>query len=816
MVKRISSLVVALAFALFFLSTLSAACTVNLDKTFYVGGETATAAMSCSTNPEKNTAYTLTWTYQNGTIVETDSGTTANIVDQLFYQSYTIPSTWPNGVFLNASMNGTGLTITQNDSANVTALGSGGNATLEIVNTTFGGGFLGLVASVRAIVTDETAKRISGGLCHVTALSNDETEVLLESYGTLIGGVLDVSDILPPSRFNEGTDYAYSVECFCGSAGSKNECIDEEGVPVENSIGSAKNFFTTKTYLTLNLVTDKSSYDLRDFITICANITNSNYSYRIPLQIDYQARCSVGSDNNNDLDRVLIFSDGESYDKRGISTNTTQMQCKKFVVPEIRAYEGTNSTCYASSNVWVIGEDGEKILDYPITSNVFYINSTELNINTDWSQISNLTFNSIVNLSADSFKDWNGSNYGNIDIRLISSDENLDTGLRKIMRGIDLNNFLISKYVKTISVVNLTGGNITPYLEFTDEGNLEIELRDQNLNQSGWYNITIVFNDFEERQAIALEGISNKTGTFHLAVDCPSYAAAGSDITCQLSAQVEDSQLVEKEVDFTCYLYDGVSNYNSLNFNQMINRTLFTVNKTIAVPSSFSGTQNYIFQCEAGYYNLGSRTDYFYDSFVTNYASASSGSGSSGSNYITGDASLEVPSGTDSDGDGIPDSEDTDNLGPKNLSDTAFGKILKIISIIALLVLLWVVIAGLNSRSELKHKFSKIILTAIIIVAGIGLIVYLANLLQGTINFKNFLQDSLVRGIILAIFIALIIAFLFRVLNIRGEIKFGRDKIYDRYDRSLKEQNKINKEILKKELEHVKKFKNYKVVKVKK
>lgn len=809
MVKKFFILVVLLAFALSFVS---ASCVVTLDKTSYVAGETATAAMSCSTNPEKNTDYTLTWSYQNGTIVETDSGTTPNTVNQLFYQSYTIPSSWPNGIYLNASMNGTGLTITQNDSANVTGVGGGGSATLEITNTTFGGGYLGLVSSVKATITDETGKKISGGLCDISALSNDESQVLLEAYSTIVGGMIGLSDVLPPTRFKEGTDYAYEIECFCGSLGSSTECIDEDGNSINNSVGSAKNFFTTKTYLTLNTVVNGETFNMKDFITICVNVTNIDYPERIPIEIDYQARCSVGTDNNNDLDRILIFSDGQSYDKRGISASTTQMQCKKFIVPEVREYEGNNNTCYASSNVWVIGENGERILGYPTTSPLFYINSTELNLKVDWAQTSNLTFNSIINLSADSFSSWNGSNYGNIDIQLISSDEINDPDLRQIINGVDLNNFLISKYIKSVTVTNLTGDIVPSYLEFNDDGNLEIELRNQNLNQSGWYNLTVVFNDYEERTAVALEGIENKTGTFHLAVDCPSYAAAGSDITCQISARVEDSQIVQKEVDFTCYLYDGISNYNSLNFNQMINHTLFTTNKTISVPSTFTGTQNYIFQCEAGYYNLGSRIDYFYDSFVTYTSSGSSGSSSTRGNPITGDASLEVPDDEDKNGNGIPDSEEE---GPGIFSGSAFSKILKILSVIAVLVLIFIIVSGLKSRSESKNKFAKIFLTALIIVGIIALLIYLFNKIPSDLP-KKIIQDSLFRGIILTIFIALVIAFLFRVLNIRGEIKFGRDKIFDRYDKKMKEQEKINKEILKHELQHQKNLRNYKIVKIKK
>lgn len=817
--KIYSFIIVALAFAILFISTISASCTVNFGKETYVKGETITATMTCSLATEKSKAYTLNWTYQNGTVVEIDNGTTPSTTGQFFYQSYTIPSTWPTGVFVNASLAGVSLTVTQNDSANVTAIATSNS--LVITNSSFGGGYLGLVSSVKAMVKDENGKKISGGFCKISFWSNDETKMLLSQDTIAVDGEIKVSDILPPTRFEEGTDYAYKILCYCGSAGSGTECIDENGISVNNSIGSAKNFFTTSTWLNVNTIVDKSIYHLKDEVFVCANVTNINYSYRIPLHIFYQIRCSKEKDNNEDTDRILIaFNPDNKPDVRGISVNTTQMQCMKFIIPEEEYLMGRNSECYASTTVWVIDSSHNELLSYSTSSSIFNVTSDEINLEADWQWVSDSRINSVINLS--NFENTNininGTGVGNIDVRLYFGE------------GFNLNNiFDIANIISNISVQNTTSTLIehTDYeIEFLEDGYLELEMRNVYLNDS-WFNISIDFYDLDLRQTIALEGINNsanrsatalegienKTGTFHLAVDCPSYAAAGSNITCALSAKVEDSQIVQKEVDFTCYLYDGISNYNSFNFNQMINHTLYSVNKTIAVPSTFTGTQNYIFQCEAGYYNLGSRIDYFYDSFVTNYASLSSGSSGpsiGGSNPITGGAII-----------GFPDENGTDNKSPGERTpifpESAFGMVLKILSIIAVLILLWVVIAGLNSKSEIKNKFSKIILTAIMIVAGIGLIAYLANLLQGNLELtKNFLQDSLVRGIILTIFIALIIAFLFRVLNIRGEIKFGRDKIYDRYDRSLKEQNKINKEILKKELEHERKFKNYRIVRINK
>lgn len=792
-------LLMALLIGVFLISSVSAACTVTLDKDSYVAGETATASMICTTNPEKNTAYTLNWTYQNGTQVETDTGTTPNIVNQLFYQSYTIPSTWPNSVWLNASLFGTGLSVTQNDSANVTS--TGGASTLQITNATFGGGYLGLVSSIKAIVKDENGKKISGGNCEIIALSNDETSVLLQGTTHPIDGDLEISDILSPTRFNEGTDYSYHIHCYCGSAGGATECVDEDGINVNNSIGSTTNFFTTKTYLTVNTITDKSTYDMRNFISICANTTNIDYSERIPLQIDYQARCSVGDDNNSDLDRSLIFSDGEGYDKRGISANTTQMQCKRFIIPEIREYEGTFSTCYASTNVWIIGEDGNKLLVYPTTSNMFYINSTELNLKVDWAQTSNLTFNSIINMSSEDFQDWNGTNTGNIDIRLISPDETLDPDLRKVIQAVDLNNFLTSEYINSITVTNLSGDNVTPYLEFTDDGNLEIKLRDQYLGKTGWYNVTIVFNNYDERQAVALEGINNKTGTFHLDVDCPAEGIISNDMTCTITAYVEDSQIMEKEVDFTCYITDGIFTYSSTNFNQMITRNAASFQKDFSVPSSFNSGQQYVLQCTADYYNLGSRRDSFYDTFIANTATGGGGS-------VSGEEGEGAPITGGATGGGTKpiDWGEIFPFGPEAKVPVIF---IASVAGLALLILILRLILRKRKPHHLSYKSEKIFSTILKIIAflfvltAVGIILYYSAGLATKILSLSWLQDSLIRGMILIAFIIFMIIILFRALNLQGEIKFG-GKRFSNDTKVTRLQNKINRRVLKDELRRVK------------
>jgi hypothetical protein len=329
-------------------------------------------------------------------------------------------------------------------------------------------------------------------------------------------------------------------------------------------------------------------------------------------------------------------------------------------------------------------------------------------------------------------------------------------------------------------------------------------MRDVRLNDS-WFNISIDFYSLDLRQTEALEGIENKTGTFHLDVDCPSQGKISSNINCSITAQIEDPQLVQKEVDFTCYISDGTNSFSSLNFNQMVNKTSITIFREFAVPSTFIDANSYVLQCHADYYNLGSRRDSFYDTF-TAVKELSSGSGSSGSyaNSITGNAVVELPEGETEEGDG----------------DIA-GEIIKIIVndfwiygiVIAFLILALIILKKSSSKSF------KILFISLFAVGIIGILYYGAIFLNGvfgeSVSGEELIKDSFIRGIILTIFISFVVAFLFRILNIRGEIKFGEDGFF-RNNKSIKEQEKLNKLILKNELRNEKNLKRYKIVKIKK
>jgi hypothetical protein len=791
---RFDKIISLIFMGIFLISFASATCTVTLDKTEYVQTETVTAAIVCDEPQEKSLSYALNWTNSSGALVHQDNGTTPATKGELFYEDYVLPADYLGAI--NATLSGDGLTAAE-DTANVTALAAGGNENiLVITNSSFGGGYIGSVGSITAMVKDENGKKISGGRCMISGWSNDESQMILSKETFIVDGDVKVDAIMSTERFAEGTQYAYKILCYCGSAVSGTECIDEDGANINNSVGNTKGSFETKTWLTVNTVVDKSVYEMKKEIFICANITNVDYTKRIHIPIRYESRCSAGTDNNQDTDRILIIYD-YVLDERGINANTTQMQCKKFIIPEERYLMGRDSECYASTEVIVLNEANEEVISYHTSSSVFNISSDEINLKPDWQWISNTRLNSIFNLSDSAFEDYNGTGVGNIDLQLHSNFNELD-----IAHALELFNSIANVTVKNLT--STLTRHIDYELEFTEEDHVEIELRNVDLSKSsgvGWWNITIDFYNLDLRQTEALEGVENKTGTFHLAVDCPSVVDVGSNMNCSISAQVEDSQVVEKEVDFTCYISDGVNEFSSLNYNQMINRSLITLYREFLVPSSFASGSQYILQCHADYYNFGSRRDSFYDTFTTTSAEVSV-------EGRYGDGGFAV---------GIPITGGVVDEGEPTEKDIPFIPDEKgeIILLLILILIIGAVIFILLKRRRIYYKDFKLPHFRILIgiVISIGLVLLIGNFLYRIIkNLATYSigQDPLFRNIIFIGFIVGMIILLFKTLNIRGEIRFGEDIQSKRYQddkKTSKLQHKINQEILKVELAQAKKEK---------
>jgi hypothetical protein len=837
---KISKIISLIFIGIFLISLVSSTCNVLFDKESYSPTETVTAELWCSEPAEKSQTYTLNWTNSTGDQIELDTGTTPATKNQRFYENYILPSEYTgaiNATFVEAILD------TATDGANVT--GATGSSLL-ITNASFGGGFLGEVGSIKATVKDELGKKITGGFCKISGWSNDETKMLMYQDTRIVDGEVKVAEIMPPTRFEEGTDYAYKILCYCGSDTSGTECIDEDGSSITDSIGSAKNFFTTSTWLEVNTLTDKTSYELKSEVFVCANVTNVNYSRRIPLHIFYQIRCSKETDNNQDTDRILVsYNMKQNPDMRGISTNTTQMQCIKLKIPEEKYLMGRESECYASSTAWVLDNSHREILGYSTTSPVFNITSSEINLEADWQWTSDTTINSIVNLS--NFNKVNASGTGDIDIRL---DFHRFVEIEQI--------FNLANILSNITIKNLTDTltHHTDYeLEFLEDGFIELEIRDVNLSHN-WFNISLDFYDLGLREIEALEGIENKTGTFHLDVNCPSTGTIGGTITCPITAYVEDSQTMQKEVDFTCHISDGVSTYSSTNFNQMITRNAVTISRDFAIPSSFSDGTQYVLQCYADYYNLGSRRDSFYDTFTASTTSGGGGGGSGGTSSsrgpgITGGAVDEKGKGKDKDiGDII---DEFNPFSPNRNWAFIFLEAIALAGIISL-VCFFVKKRKRQHHSNqasgfknfLKKTLAGIFILLIIFSLGAG-IWYGYKIIKNSSSEKSLiesntlpeinetsqiiLQGNLIKSIFiifLAILMASLILILFstilvliisKLLNVRGEIRFGKNYFARKFSENkklIRLQKKLDITAIKNQIKHEKNKTHYKIRKTKK
>lgn len=837
---------------IFLTSFVSAACTVTLDKTDYFATETATATMSCSLGNEKSVAYTLTWVNSTGSVLETDTGITPTTAGESFFETLVFPA----GANYTGNVTLTGSNLEGSEDFNVTPTGGTGALLIsDVVITPTSELFLGKDLGIRFIAKDENDKKISNAQCQIDIESGDEIPIVADKDITHDGRG-QVNFHLSDNFFDEARGYRARISCYCGGTGTELACIDEDGTEVTNSIGSSSDTFTTNTWLNVNTVTGKSLYNMREEIFICANISNLNYDKRVAVRINNEARCSAGSDNNDDLDRALILSDISTPDLRGVSQNTTQMQCKRFIIPEASYLQGKNSECYASTDVLVLDENDEKVASYHTTSPVFNITSDELNLYPDWERISDYTFNSIINLSHAQFTDYNGTGTGNVDIKLVSVVSRLNTDQQQEIEGIDFANLLASEHIKNITVTNSTNSSVSWSLESLEDGSLEIELRSVDISQNGWYNVTLYLNSFNERRTDALEGIENKTGTFHLDVECPSTGTIGSDMSCVITAYVEDSQIVEKEVDFTCYISDGISQYSAVNFNQMITRNAFSTSRSFSVPSTFSEGTQYVLQCTADYYNLGSRRDSFYDTFTASTTSGGGG-GSSGSSSGNETGGAPITGGVTDEGDG----EEKPRLGPEDFNPFSPDRnwafmFVEIIILIGLIILIYSLTKKKRKNQHhhhhnesnwekiIKKVFAVIIILLLISLLGAGIwygysivkdsFSEKAGVEQATISeigetSQILLQGNLIKSIFL-IFIAILIIsliiilftvilfwVLFKLLNVRGEIKFGNDHFTRSYyeDRkSAKLQQKLNQIMLKNEIKRETTKEDYKVRKM--
>lgn len=432
------------------------------------------------------------------------------------------------------------------------------------------------------------------------------------------GGHTMLSPLLTKEAVREDTNYILEIRCDC--LPGSTACIDNTGAVIVNSNSTSGLFGVTTTtlpvlkWLSTSTVTNLTEMELKQTNTVSVNITNNRTDIRVPLEITFDCRINGDDDSTKRIRSPFFFPECQTFGEctvlRGINPDTTQQQATDFIVTEHPFLQGINSEAYCTTTVRVV-DIIDEVISYSTTSTVFFINSSELNLEADWQLISPTKLNTIINLSDSKYSNFNGKGLGNIDIRLHSN-----SGEISIIKSINLFNL-----IKNITITNLTDTLIRHVdfeLEYLEDDNAEIELRGVDLSKDSdisWWNITIEFYDFDKRGTEALEGIENKTGTFKFVIDCPP--TGDNVMTCTVSAQVEDSQTVQKEVDFDCYILDGEGSKTSpLNFNQMVTQSEVKLIKTFNLGTTLLDNKEYAVTCEAHYYNLGSRTDTFSDSFL--------------------------------------------------------------------------------------------------------------------------------------------------------------------------------------------------------
>lgn len=504
----------------------NALCTVTFDKETYNQAETITATMNCDSAAEKSQTYDLTWS--NGTTLETDSGTTPATTGQNFFESYVIPSDYVDG---NITATLTGTNLEGSDTANVTNASAND---LIISDIEFSDDlFLGLEGSMSFLVKDGDGNLVSNARCNVEFLDGSNRPIFVLEAPRTSSGSSVVSDTIDPGTYKEGVQYSSHIHCSCGTTGTDNVCWDSNGNEITKATGDSVGTFQIDTWLTVNTVTNKDNYIGREEVFICANVTSVDPQTRTPMNIYHQIRCSNRDDNDSDTDRALLTGDDGQPDERGINPNTTQMQCKRFIIPEPPYLQGGTNECYASTRVVLLNNAREEIVTYDTTSDLFNVTVSDLNIFPDWESLGNNSFNTIINLSEDKFSSYNGNGVSNIDLQLSRTyTESIKSEEQYYKHPLRFDSFLDAASIKNITILNESGSVCNYSIEILDDGNIELELKNVDVSPSGWYNVTIQLHNYDERQIKALE----------------NYAGASKYQTNTLSNYISNLGIAEKNI----------------------------------------------------------------------------------------------------------------------------------------------------------------------------------------------------------------------------------------------------------------------------
>lgn len=487
-------------------------CTATLDKEVCVNNELITATFVCSAGNERNQAYSVQWWNVTGDLIMvTDNDTTPGSTGESFFESFTCPVT---GI-LDANVTLTGTNLEGGDTFSVVAAG---DSDLIIRNITVTDEcLLGKVCGFRFEVVDENTKLINNAHCAADIENGEElprNSVPIETITR--DGVGVFSGESSADALEEGRGFVLTIRCDCGAENTSVGCSDEDGLAIDYSSGSASQEFDIATWLTVNTVTDRTAYVTGDLLIICANVTNPPDRERLHITVRYNYRCDSGLDS--DLNRVVI---GMFEEDRGISSNTTQMQCADLVIPDAHILEASADDCYAETDISVLSETHEFLIDYHTTSPRFNITTNRVHPFVVWLRISDNSYRANVTL------------------------EEFDVGVKEVHVIIDraLGDGLLSAQSVTSFSVVFGNGSVIPFgtrmvvhaltLETgvsNEEIMIIIEGVNTSLNQTFLVTVNIQGGDTMQIGAVALAILSfaffYAAGYFHRAEEMPLRAGS--------------------------------------------------------------------------------------------------------------------------------------------------------------------------------------------------------------------------------------------------------------------------------------------------
>ena len=469
-----------------------ATCTVTFDKAEYNPTETIEATMVCSSPSEKSEPFTLTWTNSTGGELEIDTGTTPEIEGTPFFETYQIPSTLINDS-VTATLTGPGLE--GSDTATTTDII--GNS-LVIKNCQFKPkAFIGSDFSVDCFVYDVNDKTIDNAHCVVYATNQDAAPLQISEFTSQsLNGEFVSSGVLKPENMDEDTSYLAEIRCHCETG--DNKCWNSEGSDIEKYQGGTAISFTTAKWLSVNAFTRRTEFEARQVLTVCANVTTVDATERVNTENYYKVWCGQNFTSN---DRVVIASTPTlEPDRRGLNPNQTVNHCWALVIPEKRWMQGRTNNCLASTEVWVLNNNGDRIKLYSDRSESFNITISDIGINADWliSGSNNHIANTRVNMSSDAFNDWMpDETAGNIDLRLdLNQPEYVDAYTDSVKDGmINFQNFYDVQNIASCSMSYCNGTSIECRLEVTNDGFIEIEAPVDN-QATACIDATVIFHTY--------------------------------------------------------------------------------------------------------------------------------------------------------------------------------------------------------------------------------------------------------------------------------------------------------------------------------